>query len=225
MKGIRMNFKKAFTYIFEDQRWFEKLIVPLLVTLIPVVGGMATVGYIMRVTRNVAANQAAPLPQFEFGTDLRLGFKMFVAGFVYMLPVMLIYLIIMLPLSLIGDSDAMTGIVALVGIFVILLILAYGLLLAVMMPVITAKVAVQQEIKAAFQFKDIFRRLKNNFTAWLIAIGGAMLCGAVIAPLGGIVLVIGAFITGFYSQLIIAHLNGQAYAHSQNPGGQGAPVY
>lgn len=36
-----MNFKKAFTYIFEDQRWFEKLIVPLLVTLIPVVGGMA----------------------------------------------------------------------------------------------------------------------------------------------------------------------------------------
>jgi len=50
-----MNFKKAFTYIFEDQRWFEKLIVPLLVTLIPVVGGMATAGYIMRVTRNVAA--------------------------------------------------------------------------------------------------------------------------------------------------------------------------
>jgi hypothetical protein len=114
-----------------------------------------------------------------------------------MLPVMLICLIIMLPLSLIGDSDAMTGIVALVGIFGILLILAYGLLLAVMMPVITAKVAVQQEIKAAFQFKDIFRRLKNNFTAWLIAIGGAMLCGAVIAPLGGIVFVIGAFITGF----------------------------
>ena len=220
-----MNFKKAFTYIFEDQRWFEKLIVPLLVTLIPVVGGMATVGYIMRVTRNVAANQAAPLPQFEFGTDLRLGFKMFVAGFVYMLPVMLIYLIIMLPLSLIGDSDAMTGIVALVGIFGILLILAYGLLLAVMMPVITAKVAVQQEIKAAFQFKDIFRRLKNNFTAWLIAIGGAMLCGAVIAPLGGIVFAIGVIITTFYAQLTIAHLNGQAYAHSQNPGGQGAPVY
>lgn len=220
-----MNFKKAFTYIFEDQRWFEKLIVPLLVTLIPVVGGMATVGYIMRVTRNVAANQAAPLPQFEFGTDLRLGFKMFVAGFVYMLPVMLIYLIIMLPLSLIGDSDAMTGIVALVGIFGILLILAYGLLLAVMMPVITAKVAVQEEIKAAFQFKDVFRRLKNNFTAWLIAIGGAMLCGAVIAPLGGIVFAIGVIITTFYAQLTIAHLNGQAYAHSQNPGGQGAPVY
>jgi len=220
-----MNFKKAFTYIFEDQRWFEKLIVPLLVTLIPVVGGMATVGYIMRVTRNVAANQAAPLPQFEFGTDLRLGFKMFVAGFVYMLPVMLICLIIMLPLSLIGDSDAMTGIVALVGIFGILLILAYGLLLAVMMPVITAKVAVQEEIKAAFQFKDVFRRLKNNFTAWLIAIGGAMLCGAVIAPLGGIVFAIGVIITTFYAQLTIAHLNGQAYAHSQNPGGQGAPVY
>ena len=219
-----MNFKKAFTYIFEDQRWFEKLIVPLLVTLIPVVGGMATAGYIMRVTRNVAANQAAPLPQFEFGTDLRLGFKMFVAGLVYILPIMLVYLIIILPLMLAGDGER-SWILGIFGAFAGLLILAYGLLLAVMMPVITAKVAVQQEIKAAFQFKDIFRRLKNNFTAWLIAIGGAMLCGAVIAPLGGIVFGIGVIITTFYSQLIIAHLNGQAYAHSQNPGGQGAPVY
>ena len=220
-----MNFKKAFTYIFEDQRWFEKLIVPLLVTLIPVVGGMATAGYIMRVTRNVAANQAAPLPQFEFGTDLRLGFKMFVTGLVYILPIMLICLIIMFLLMVAGDSEV-SSVLGIFGCGIAgLLILAYGLLLAVMMPVITAKVAVQEEIKAAFQFKDIFRRLKNNFTAWLIAIGGAMLCGAVIAPLGGIVFVIGAFITGFYSQLIIAHLNGQAYAHSQNPGGQGAPVY
>jgi len=218
-----MDFKKAFTYIFEDQRWFEKLIVPLLVTLIPVVGGMATAGYILRVTRNVAANQAEPLPQFEFGTDLRLGFKMFVAGFVYILPIMLIYLITVLPLMLAGDGER-SWILGIFGVFAGLLILAYGLLLAVMMPVITAKVAVQEEIKAAFQFKDIFRLLKNNFTAWLIAIGGIILCSVIIAPVGGIVLAIGAIITGLYAQLIVAHLTGQAYAQSQTPGGQGTPL-
>mgnify|MGYP001192835170 CR=1 FL=1 len=33
-----MNFGKAFTFIFDDERWFDKLIVPILVSLIPIVG-------------------------------------------------------------------------------------------------------------------------------------------------------------------------------------------
>jgi hypothetical protein len=97
--------------------------------------------------------------------------------------------------------------------------------MTVLMPVVNANLAVKERIGAAFDFKEIFRMLRNNFTAWLIVIGGSMLCGAIIAPLGAIVLGIGAIVTVFYSQLIVAHLTGQAYAHSQTPGGQGAPLY
>ncbi|NLC14014.1 MAG: hypothetical protein GX768_08235, partial [Chloroflexi bacterium] len=43
-----MNFGKAFTFIFDDERWFDKLIVPILVSLIPIVGMMAFTGYLLR---------------------------------------------------------------------------------------------------------------------------------------------------------------------------------
>ncbi len=33
-----MNFGKAFSYVFDDQRWLEKIIIPILYSLIPVVG-------------------------------------------------------------------------------------------------------------------------------------------------------------------------------------------
>lgn len=53
-----VNFGKAFTYIFEDENWFDKLIVPVLVSLIPVVGTMAFLGYTLRTVKNVAYNEA-----------------------------------------------------------------------------------------------------------------------------------------------------------------------
>ena len=70
-----MNFGKAFTYIFDDKEWFSKLIIPLLVSLIPVVGPLAMSGYVMRVTKNVSQHSAEPLPIFEFGADLGKGFR------------------------------------------------------------------------------------------------------------------------------------------------------
>ena len=220
-----MNFTKAFTYIFDDQRWLEKLVIPLLVTLIPVVGWMVVAGYLMRVTRNVAEHQVEPLPELEFGADLGRGFKVFVANFLYGLPIVLVSLLLFLPLALTQNSSEASLIaimLAALGGFVILL---YALFLAVLMPAVNANLAVKEKIGAALEFKTIFRMLRNNLKAWLIVMGGVLLCSAIIAPIGGIVLAIGAIVTGLYSQLIIAHLTGQAYAHSQTPGGQGAPLY
>lgn len=220
-----MNFTKAFTYIFDDQRWLEKLVIPLLVTLIPVVGWMVVAGYLMRVTRNVAEHQVEPLPELDFGGDLGRGFKVFVANLAYALPIIIVSTLLFLPLALTQNSSEASLIaimLAALGGFVILL---YALFLAVLMPAVNANLAVKEKIGAALEFKTIFRMLRNNLKAWLIVMGGVLLCSAIIAPIGGIVLAIGAIVTGFYSQLIVAHLTGQAYAHSQTPGGQGAPLY
>ena len=101
----------------------------------------------------------------------------------------------------------------------------YAILLAVLMPASNANLAIKGNLDAAFDFKTIFAMIKNNFKAWLLVLGGSLLCSAVIAPLGAIILVIGALITSLYSQLVVAHLSGQAYALSQTQGGQGAPLY
>jgi len=220
-----MNFTKAFTYIFDDQRWLEKLVIPVLVTLIPVIGWMVVAGYLMRVTRNVAERQVEPLPELEFGADLGRGFKVFVANLCYGLPIMIVSTLLFLPLALTENSSATTGLAIFLAVIGGFVILVYALLLTILMPPVNANLAVKERIGAAFEFKEIFRMLKNNFKAWLIVVGGVLLCSAIIAPIGGIVLAIGAIVTGFYSQLIIAHLTGQAYTHSQTPGGQGAPLY
>ena len=150
---------------------------------------------------------------------------MFVANFLYGLPIVLVSLLLFLPLALTQNSNEASLIaimLAALGGFVILL---YALFLAVLMPAVNANLAVKEKIGAALEFKTIFRMLRNNLKAWLIVMGGVLLCSAIIAPIGGIVLAIGAIVTGFYSQLIVAHLTGQAYTHSQTPGGQGAPLY
>lgn len=220
-----MNFIKAFTYIFDDPHWLEKLVIPLLVTLIPVIGWMVAAGYLLRVTRNVAEHQIEPLPELEFGADLGRGFNVFVANLLYALPILLVSTLLFLPLFLTNNGSNIPFFAIALAIFAGLLILLYALFMMIIMPVVKANLAVKGRIGAAFEFKEIFRMLGNNFTAWLIVIGGTILCNAIIAPLGGILLIIGAIITGFYAQLIIAHLTGQAYAHSQTPSGQGAPLY
>lgn len=220
-----MNFTKAFTYIFDDRRWLEKLVIPLLVTLIPVIGWMVAAGYLLRVTRNVAEHQVEPLPELEFGADLGRGFNLFVASLLYGLPIVVVSALLFLPLGLSGNSGGTNFFAIVLAIFGGLLILLYALFVAIIMPAVNANLAIKGRLGAAFDFKEIFRMIGNNFTAWLIVIGGTILCNVIIAPLGGILLIVGAIITGFYAQLIVAHLTGQAYAHSQTPGGQDAPLY
>ena len=220
-----MNFTKAFTYIFEDRRWFEKLLTPLLVSLIPFIGWMVVAGYVQRVIRNVVDHQDEPLPELSFGDDLSRGFKVFLANLIFSIPIILIMAILILPLAFSGNDSNASVLVILFAFIAMFLSILYAILLAVLMPASNANLAIKGTLGAAFDFKTIFAMFKNNFKAWLLVLGGSLLCSAVIAPLGAIILVIGALITSLYSQLVVAHLSGQAYALSQTQGGQGAPLY
>ena len=81
-------------------------------------------------------------------------------------------------------------------------------------PIIMANFAVKNKFSAGFEIGNFFRRLGNNFGAWLLVFAG-MLIGGLIAPLGSIVIIIGVLLTTTYVQLMVAHLTGQAYAVSE----------
>jgi len=53
--------------------------------------------------------------------------------------------------------------------------------------------------------------LTKNFGARLLVFAGYILA-SIIAPLGSIAFFVGVFLTSMYSQLMTAHLAGQAYA-------------
>ncbi|MEL7646350.1 MAG: DUF4013 domain-containing protein [Anaerolineaceae bacterium] len=206
-----MNFGKAFSYIFDDQRWFGKMIIPILYSLIPVVGWMVLMGYIMRTTRNVTEGVEFPLPVCDFGDDLALGFKLFVVNLVYaVVPVLLSLLLV--PLGIAVDNSASAPILPILGMILLGLLLGlYSLAWTIILPIIQAHVSVKQTISAGFELKAIFGMLTKNFGAWLLVFAGYILA-SIISPLGSIALFVGVFLTSTYSQLMTAHLAGQAYA-------------
>lgn len=209
-----MNFGKAFTFIFDDERWFDKLIVPILVSLLPIVGGIALTGYLLRTIKNVVQNEIDPLPDFQFGEDLGRGFRFFLVGLVYSLPIMLVVGLMAIPMFALNNNDSVSALGVIVLIFGGLLMLVYGLFLMFVQPIAMANFAVKDTFASGFELGNFFKRLQSNFSAWLLVIAG-MLIASIISPMGSIVFGIGAFVTTAYSQLMVAHLTGQAYAASE----------
>lgn len=211
-----VNFRKAFTYIFDDEQWFEKLIIPLLVSFIPLVGQFAMLGYVLRTINNVHQNLVNPLPSFDFGEDLSRGFRYSLVTLVYSLPAFLLALIFAL-LSNVMNSNSNPG-TEFIGIMLMFLfvslIFVYSIALVLIQPLIMANFAVKNTFASGFEFGNFFRLLRKNFSAWLLVYAGQILT-ALIAPFGIILLFVGVAVTGFYGQLFIAHLTGQAMIASE----------
>ncbi len=211
-----VNFKKALTFIFDDENWFDKLIIPLLVSFIPVVGQLVMLGYILRTINNVANNELNPLPTFDFGEDLSRGFRYTLINLVYSLPAFLLALLLMLPINMMnnnnGTGNEVFGIILML--LIVCLIVVYALALFLVQPISMANFAVKNTFASGFEFGNFYRRFRKNFNAWLLVYAGSILAG-LIAPLGSIVFFIGVMVTTFYGQLLVAHLSGQAMIASE----------
>ena len=219
-----MNFGKAFTFIFDDEDWFNKVIIPILIGLIPLVGQLVVTGWLLDLMRNVQNRVEKPLPEVDFGRQLGRGFRVWLVGLVYALPDMILFLIIFVPVMVSSDSNGISTFGVILMVLASLLMLLFGLVLALFMPAAQANFAVKDTFASAFDFRTIIGLVKNNVVAWLLVIGG-IIVGSFIAPMGAIALGIGAIVTAFYSQTITAHLTGQAYAMSQTKDGVGLPPF
>jgi hypothetical protein len=226
-RTIRMKFGKAFTYIFDDPNWTSKLLAPVFITLIPVIGILVAVGYYLDLTRNVSRGEPYPLPNFDFGPQLARGFKWFVIQLIYGIP-MVVLSVFLVPfiVDIVNKSDK--GITATFSIFMVvalgLLILGIGLLISLIIPVAQANFANKDTIRSGLAFREIFRMLGNKFSAWLFVYLGFIIAGF-IAPLGSAVVVVGVLITNAYGHLLTAYLLGEAYRVSETKVVQQVPVY
>ncbi len=208
-----MNFGKAFSYMFDDPEWFDKIIIPILFGLIPIVGWFVLLGYSLRTSKNVAGREPYPLPRCEFGEDLVLGIKYLF----YFLPYIGVGLLLgglMVPFGLMLDRspDNWLGIAGMI--FVGLLLALYGIFVGLISPIIQTNFAVKGTFSSLYDFKDIFGMLGKRTGSWLLVILGTWIAGW-IAPLGSVACGIGVVLTSMYAELMVAHLRGQAYTHSQ----------
>lgn len=212
-----MKFADAFTFVFQDPDWFKKIIIPGLIgLLVPIVGQIFLLGWSLKVTLNVIRNNPSPLPDMEFGADLSRGFKAWVVGLVYSIPMIIFYLPILILGIVAGESgeQSMGFVVAIAGICFGFLMLLYGIILGLMLPAAYAKVALEDSIGAGLAFGEIFKMVKNNLVVYLLVLVGT-LAASFIASLGSIACGIGILVTVPYSFAIMGHFYGQAYLEAK----------
>lgn len=169
-----MEIGKAFTFVNEDEAWIKKLAIGAVfvlfgVFLIPI---MVVVGYQIRIIRNVIDGKDRPLPEWdEFGQLLVDGAVMFVAGFVYSLPIILISVCSAVVNASLFDGSADTegiGIVATIALSCLSIL--YGLALAVIIPALYILYARTGELGSLFRFAEVIATARENLVDFIVVV-------------------------------------------------------
>jgi hypothetical protein len=219
-----MQIGKAFTYAFEDAKWTSKLLIGALISVVPFLN-IAWGGYTCEIIRRVSRQDPEPLAGWDdLGTKFVQGLVLFVAGFIYSLPIVILSLL-MIPLfvgaaSTQGDlsntlATAGSGVSILLG----CVILLYALALSVFMPAVQVNYARKTNFGSCFEIGAIIRlatsNLGNYLLAWLAYLAFAViavLVGGGIASIVGLIPCIG-WILGVLITAVITPLIGVVYAH------------
>ncbi len=219
----RLDIGRSFTFMFEDPEWVVKLILGALVFLVGLVFSVVLIGvlaffvltgYMVQIVRNVSRGEELPLPAWsDFGNLFTDGLRVGVALFVWMLPLLFAYMPIMILMILTagpeGSSDAVGALVALTMLVCGCFVLLYGILFALVTPVIILRVAEEQSIAAAFQFGEIFDTLRS-FLGPIVLVVIALLVAQFLASLVGTLLCgVGILVTGVWVMWVEGHLIGQ----------------
>jgi hypothetical protein len=209
-----MNFGQAFTFVFEDPDWVKKVLIPALISIIPIIGQIFLVGWSIDVTRRVIQGNPRPLPDLDFGRQFVDGLKVTVIGLVYSIPIILFIIPIIIVSATVGnqnlDSNTVGPLVSIVSICCGGLIFIYSILLAFVLPAAFGNFAATDRLGAAFNFNEVMGLLRAAPGAYLLVLLGLFVSG-LIGGLGSIICAIGVVVTLAYSQAVNGHLYGQGY--------------
>ena len=205
-----MDFGLSFSFPFQDEEWVKKIVLTAVISLIPIIGQLALIGWLVELTRRVIRGDTEPLPDWaDFGGILVLGLKMFAIGFVYALPLMFATIPMAIFDSLI-DSDSAAALYTIVTLCFSCFALIYGLALAFFFPAAVGELAATDNLGAAINPMNIIAHLRAAPSAYLLAFLGTIVAGF-LSGFGIILCFVGVIFTTVYAYAVQGHLYGQAY--------------
>ena len=213
-----MEFGVPFTYVFQDPDWMKKIGLIALVSLIPVVGQIVLMGWMLDAMGRVINDNPNPLPALDFGGQLKLGFQGLLVGLGYSIPL----IIIMLPLMLVAvlgesfnmDPDTLTMVMSILGLCCGGLTFLLGLVVALLLPAALGNLVTEGSIGAAFRIGELLNMVKSSIGAFVIAILGSWVAN-LIGGLGSIACGVGVLVTMAYAYAITGHFYAQAYKQAK----------
>ena len=210
------DFVKPLTFVFDDPRWVQKVLIGglFVIASFVIIGAFFLYGYLARLTRNTISGMQHPLPEWDdIGEYFGEGAKLFVIGLIYAVPIAIVAAVVFIPLAIMGNSSDNETIRSMAGMSVTCawcLIFPLGLALALWMPAALLMVIVSGDFKEAFEFGRIFRFIRANignyilaFIVWLVA--------RFAAGMGVLLLCVGIVFTMFWAFTVAAYAFGQTY--------------
>jgi hypothetical protein len=214
-----MDIGKSISFVFEDKKWLEKILIGGLIVLGTIlfswtiigaiIGAGLLYGYMVELIRNVRRGDDFPLPTWDnWGEKIVLGIKYGILLLIWSLPIFLITLPLILLSAIVGDSDA-AGVLGLAWTCFACLAVLYGLLILVATPAITIFFAERGDITDGLKFGDIFSFTRRYIGDIIIAVIVILAVGIVAEIVGLILCGIGIFFTSVWATLVQGHLYGQ----------------
>ena len=222
-----MQIERALRFIQDDSEWVKKLAIGAVIALLSVfiVPAFILSGYSLAIARRVMEGKETPLPEWDAWQDyLKDGLSLFVAGFIYSLPMLILFIIggVMgggMAALTSGDSDALMA--AGSGIFMLFSCAAmlYALVLAVLSPAITLQYLRYGSVSACLRFSEVIALARQHIgdilIALLVTMGVSFVAGIVggflnVVPcLGQIAYAILMLALTPYLMMVMGHLYGQ----------------
>lgn len=209
-----MRFKRACSFMFDDPQWVKKIGIGGGMFLLPIVGPMFCLGYFRELYQRLKQGEESPLPEWSnLGDKLLHGFRLFLAVFIYSLPMYLFYfLMIGAFLFWVADQDPDTLLVSVGGGLVLLLL--YLCYLFSIMPAMFLLYFRTDSIPDSLNPANHWRLIREMGSKYWIA----LLLGHLVyfASLSGLLLCfIGIYLTFFWANLAFFHLFVQGEKRAQ----------
>ena len=209
-----MNFGTAFSFPFQNPDWLKKIMIVAVISLVPIIGQIFLLGWVLDITRRVIHNETDLVPGLDFGAQLMDGFRVLGASMVYAFPVIVVAIPLTILSVFVGHSPyqqaTLQTVTGVAGACFGLIATLYSILLAFLLPAAFGNIAAKGELRAGLRFQEVFALVRAAPGAYLTSLLGAMVAG-LIATLGVILCVVGVFLTATYCSMVAAYFYGQAY--------------
>jgi hypothetical protein len=231
-----VDISQAFRYVFDDERWTNKILLGVLMTVFSflILPALILNGWMVQIVRNVMGGSKRPLAEWDdWGKLLKDGFFLFVAQLVYTLPFLIIFFIVFASsiglsgLSEVSEDAAAAGFMATFGLLGCVAFI-YAVVLLFLTPALTIQYAMTDDLGACFRFGEVFAIARENMADIFIAFVVTLVAGIAISLVFGVLSIIPclgwivAFVLGLaigpYLLAVTGHLYGQIGAKVQGPG-------
>ena len=231
--------EEAFTYVFRQEKWQEKLLIAFLLSvfaflLVPVV---FLSGYFYRLTKHILETGEPRLPEWDdWAGDFSRGLRLIGAQVLMAMPLLILilawvvsFLGFPLSISAMESGGSSEPLAPLMGVLFLVLHVGFmglvsllGVLLAFFLPPALMHVIAQDRFAAVLDFSGWWRVFRANWMEFVVATAVLVGLYAIIAYLSQflflVLCLVGSLVHGavrLYLGLVAAYLYAMAYRHGQ----------